>query len=164
MEDTVETVAERLAQLEKTVAAGFFEISQQFKGTDGRFNSIDARFNSIDARFSKIDAHFNSIDAHFSKIDVHFNKIDARFSKIDARFNAMEMRLDALDNKIEISVESLRSDLKTVLDAVVAFTDEMRRTTSTLRKEHAADREILKLALQDHSIRLQDLEEWQRTS
>ena len=122
MEDTVEKVAERLAQLEKTVAEGFFANSEQFKQADGRFNSLDARFN------------------------------------------AMELRLDALDNKIDISVESLRSDIKTVLDAVGALADEMRRTTAATRKEHAADREILKLALQDHSIRLQGLEDWRRTS
>ena len=115
MEDTVEKVAERLAQLEKTVAEGFFASSEQFK-------------------------------------------------RIDARFNAMELRLDALDHKIDISVESLRSDIKTVLDAVGALADEMRRTTAAVRKEHTADREILKLALQDRSIRLQDLEEWRRTS
>ena len=107
--DTVEKVAERLAHLEKTVAAGFHENTRQF-------NLAEARFGGLDAR------------------------------------------LDALDNKIAVSVESLRGDIQTVLEALTAFTDEMRRTTASIRSEGAADREILKLALQDHGRRIHDLE------
>ncbi len=94
MTDTVEKVAERLAQLEKTVAEGF---------------------------------HANT-----------------------TRFRGLDARLDALNNKIDVSVESLRGDLKTVVEILTAHIDEMRRTTDSIRKEGAADREILKLALLNH--------------
>ena len=57
MTDTVEKVAERLAQLEKTVAEGFYETNSRFA---------------------------------------------------------------ALDNKIDVSVESLRGDIKTVIEVVSA--------------------------------------------
>jgi hypothetical protein len=102
MRDTVEKVAERLAQLEKTVAEGFFRNNE-------RFENIDAR-------------------------------------------------LDKLEHKFDVQVESLRVDIQTVLEALTAFTDEMRRTTASIRREGAADREILKLALQDHGRRIHGLE------
>ena len=95
MEDTVEKVAERLAQLENTVAEGFHESN-------------------------------------------------ARFT--------------ALDNKINVSVESLRGDIKTVIEVVNGLTDEMRRTTESIRKESAADREVLKLALLNHERRIHSME------
>ena len=95
MTDTVEKVAERLAQLEKTVAEGFYETNSRFA---------------------------------------------------------------ALDNKIDVSVESLRGDIKTVIEVVSALTDEMRRTTDSIRKEGAADREILKLAILNHERRIQTVE------
>lgn len=62
------------------------------------------------------------------------------FFKNSEPFKAMDLRLTALDNKIDVSVESLRSDIKTVLEAVGALAEEMRRTTTAIRKEHAADR------------------------
>lgn len=121
MEDTVEKVAERLAQLEKTVAEGFHENTRQFKQVEARIGRLEARF--------------------------------------DARFGGVDARLDALDNKIDVSVESLRGDVKTVVEILTAHIDEMRRTTAAMRKEHAADREILKLALLNHEGRIQSLED-----
>ena len=79
------------------------------------------------------------------------------------QFKRIETRFEALDSKIDISVESLRGDIKTVLDAVGGLASELRRTTEAIRKEHAADREILKLALKDHTIRLQATEEGRRS-
>jgi tetrahydromethanopterin S-methyltransferase subunit G len=55
MEDTVDKVAERLAQLEKTVAEGFFANSEQFKRAGGRFTSIEAHFNAMDLRLDALD-------------------------------------------------------------------------------------------------------------
>ena len=109
MTDTVEKVAERLAQLEKTVAEGFHENSMEFR-------------------------------------------------RLEARIGGVEARVDALNTKIDVGVESLRGDIKTVVEIVTGFIEEMRRTTSSMRKEHAADREILKLTLLDHGRRISGLE------
>lgn len=68
-------------------------------------------------------------------------------------------QLAALDNKIDVSVESLRGDIKTVIEVLTAVTDEWRRTADSIRKEGAADREILKLALLNHERRIQSLED-----
>ena len=81
------------------------------------------------------------------------------FHANSTRFRGLETRLEALDNKIEVSVESLRGDIKTVIEVVNALTDEMRRTTDSIRKEGAADREVLKLALLNHKHRIQNLED-----
>jgi hypothetical protein len=75
------------------------------------------------------------------------------------RFQGIEARLDALDNKIDVSVESLRGDIKTVIEVVTALTDEWRRTADSIRKEGAADREVLKAALLDHGRRIGRLED-----
>lgn len=60
---------------------------------------------------------------------------------------------------LDVSVESLRGDFKTVLEVITGFMDEMRRTSAAMRKEHAADRRILKLSLLDHRRRIDRLEE-----
>ena len=80
------------------------------------------------------------------------------FHENKARFAALDARLDALDRKIDISVESLRGDFRTLVEIVTGFMDEMRRTTASMRKEHAADREILRLTLLDQGRRITRLE------
>ena len=96
-------------------------------------------------------------------------KVDDRLSKLEKtvaegfyangqRFNALEDRVAALENKMDVVAESLRGDIRTVLDAVVANTDEMRRTTDAIRKEHEADRRLTRSILQDHSVRIRVLE------
>jgi predicted phage gp36 major capsid-like protein len=70
----------------------------------------------------------------------------------------MEMRFSAMNRKIDVNVEALRSDIQTVAESVTALTAEMRRTTEAMRKEHAADREILRQSLLNHAERLHSLE------
>lgn len=73
-------------------------------------------------------------------------------------FHEMELRFSALDRKINVSVEALRSDIRTVAETITAVTAEMRRTTDSIRQEHAADREVLRLSLLNHAARIHKLE------
>ena len=52
-------------------------------------------------------------------------------------FHDAEQRDLALARKIDIQTEAIREDLRAAIDAINAFTDEARRTTDSLRKEHA---------------------------
>jgi hypothetical protein len=74
------------------------------------------------------------------------------------RMIRLEDRMFALDSKLDIFSETIRGDLRTVLDAVTASTEEMRRTTQAIRAEHAADRELTRAILNDHAIRIRTLE------
>ena len=107
--DDVMAVDKRLAQLEQTVAKGFFDQS-------GRMNTFASRMDRL------------------------------------------EDRIGAVESKLDIVAESIRGDLKTVLDAVTANTDEMRRTFDAIRKEHEADRRLTRSILNDHAVRIRDLE------
>lgn len=78
------------------------------------------------------------------------------------RFHEAELRDIALSRKIDVNTESLRGEIRTVLDAVGSLADEMRRTTDSIRAEHAADRKILTLAIGQHATRLFALEEGSR--
>jgi len=91
-----------------------------------------------------------------------FDRLDGRMDQLDGRMDRLERRMTALDNKLDVSVDSLRSDIKTVLDGVTSLADETRRGFDSMRKEHAADREVFKLALLDHGTRIQALEELSR--
>ena len=73
-------------------------------------------------------------------------------------FHDIELRFSAMDRKIDINVEALRGDIQTVAETVTALTSEMRRTTDAMRKEHAADREVLRQALLNHAERLHSME------
>ena len=55
----------------------------------------------------------------------------------------LEDRMLALENKLDVVADSIRADLKTVLEAVTAGTEEMRRITDAIRKEHQADRRLM---------------------
>lgn len=84
------------------------------------------------------------------------------FVENERQFHEAELRDIALNRKIDVNTESLRGDIRTVLDAVGSLADEMRRTTSSIREEHAADRKILTLAIEQHATRLFDLEQKER--
>jgi len=73
-------------------------------------------------------------------------------------FQDAEPRDSALSRKIDVNTESLRRDLRTVLDAVTELAEEVRRTTTSIRQEHAADRDIFRLAIEQHSRRINPLE------
>lgn len=73
-------------------------------------------------------------------------------------FHDAELRDSALSRKIDVNAEALRGDIRTVLDAVGSLADEMRRTNDSMRQEHAADRAVLSLTLQQHAKRIHELE------
>ena len=73
-------------------------------------------------------------------------------------FHDEELRELSLNRMIDVTAEALRSDIRNVLDAVTSLGVEMRRTTDMIRKEHAADRAVHTLALEQHARRLHDLE------
>lgn len=74
-------------------------------------------------------------------------------------FHDMEQRFSAMSRKIDVNVESLRGDIQTIAESVGALAAEMRRTTEAMRKEHAADREVLRQSLLNHAERLHSLEQ-----
>ena len=82
----------------------------------------------------------------------------SRFVGLENRMGRLEDRMAALDSKLDIFSETIRGDLKTVLEAVTAGTEEMRRTTEAIRKEHAADRGLTRSILNDHAVRIRELE------
>ena len=89
-----------------------------------------------------------AVDERLSKLE---KTVAEGFYATGQRFTRLEDRMSALENKMDVVAESLRGDIRTVLDAVVANTDEMRRTTDAIRKEHEADRRLTRAILQDHS-------------
>lgn len=95
--------------------------------------------------------------------------VDKRVAKLEStmargffdqgqRMGRLEDRMAALDSKFDVVSESIRGDLKTVLEAVTALGAEMRRTTRSIRKEHEADRRITKSVLLDHLTRIRTVE------
>jgi hypothetical protein len=119
-QDDVMAVNERLSNLEKTVATGFFD--------------------------------------HGQKIARLEEQMSAGFFEHGRRIDRLENRMSALESKLDVVAESLRDDIRTVLDAVVGNTDEMRRTTQALRGEHEADRRLMREILNDHAVRIRSLE------
>ena len=81
------------------------------------------------------------------------------FHDAKARFHDAELRDSALSRKIDVNTDALRGDIQTVLEAVGELAEELRRTTTSIRKEHAADRDIFRLAIEQHSRRLNALEQ-----
>jgi DNA-binding ferritin-like protein len=90
------------------------------------------------------------------------DKVSERLARLEVTvaqgFRDCEARDAALSEKIDVNTESLRDDIRTVLDAVGSLADELRRTADSIRNEHAADRKLVTVALQQHAKRIHDLE------
>ena len=110
--------------------------------------AVDERVASLERTVAK---GFLEVKEH---LDAHTGRLDAH----TGRFDRLEDRMAALDSKFDVVSESIRGDLKTVLEAVTALGAEMRRTTRSIRKEHEVDRRITKSVLFDHLSRIRSLE------
>ncbi len=71
---------------------------------------MDRRFDDVDRRFRDVDRRFDDMQ---ESIDRRFDQVDRRFEQVDRRFERLEQRLD-------VSVDSIRSDLTRVALAVGA--------------------------------------------
>src|SRR5688572_31876365 len=104
----------------------------------------------------------SAVDERLSRLETTvangFHENGKRFDVLERRMDRLEDRMFALENKLDVVADSIRADLKTVLEAVTAGTEEMRRITDAIRKEHQADRRLIVPILDDHSHRLRALE------
>jgi uncharacterized coiled-coil protein SlyX len=110
--------------------------------------AVDERVANLEKTVAKglLDVK-EHLAAHTGRLDEH-----------TGRFDRLEDRMAALDAKFDVVSESIRGDIKTVLEAITSLGAEMRRTTRSIRKEHEADRRITKSVLLDHLSRIRSLE------
>ena len=80
------------------------------------------------------------------------------FHNTRQRFQDLEDRFTAVGGKFDIQTEAIREDLQKTAATLNAFAEESRRTAESMRKEHAADRAVLTVTLQQHARRIYDLE------
>jgi hypothetical protein len=121
---------------------------------------------AVDERLSRLETTvatgFHEQGQRLSRLETTvatgFRDQGARLTHVEGRMDSLEGRMFALENKLDVVADSIRADLKTVLEAVTAGTEEMRRTTDAIRKEHQADRRLMTSILDDHSHRLRTLE------
>ena len=103
---------------------------------------------AVDERVASLE---RTVAKGFLEVKEH---LDAHTGRLDR----LEDRMASLDSKFDVVSESIRGDIKTVLEAVTSLGAEMRRTTRSIRKEHEADRRITKSVLLDHLSRIRSLE------
>lgn len=159
-------VDERLARLETTVATGFHEQGQRIDklvtGFHEQGERIDKLEKKVDTGFrdqgQRIDQLEAKVTTGFFESGQRFEGVDGRMARLDDRMSRIGDRMFALESKLDIFADSIRGDIKTVLEAVTAGTEEMRRTTENIRREHEADRRLTRSILEDHSKRVRALE------
>ena len=88
-----------------------------------------------------------------------FHSVEGRLRSIDQTLHDAELRDLALSQKVDVTAEALRGDVRTVLEAVTSVGEEMRRTTDSIREEHAANRAVLVTAVEQHARRIHTLEQ-----
>ncbi len=122
---------------------------QKLRRVDGRGTQIflSSRRRGTMIASSKVKAMAETLD----KVSKRLTELEVTVAK---GFHEAELRDIALSRKVDVTTESLRGEIRTVLDAVGSLADEMRRTTDSIRAEHAADRTILTLAIEQHATRL----------
>ena len=97
----------------------------------------------------------------FHENSQQFEGVRSELKSVAQHFHEAELRDIALSRKIDVATEALRGDLRNVMDAVTSLGEEMRRTTDSIRKEHAVDRALLTTAIENHAGRLHTLEQKQ---
>ena len=120
----------RITRLEDTVTTGFAEVKGEIGQLKDRIGGLEGRVGGL----------------------------ERRIGGLEGRMANVELSMGELNTKMDITAESLRGDIQTVLERVVGLTEELRRTTISTRKEHEADRRIIHLALQNHGTRIAVLE------
>jgi archaellum component FlaC len=93
-----------------------------------------------------------------AKVDQGFADVNGRMDRLDGRMERLEDRMDAFNTKLDVGIESLRSDMKMVVEHLDAHIEWMKRTIDSIRHEHSADRRLMYAMLRDHNERLRLLE------
>ena len=149
--DDVMAVDQRLARLEATVAQGFFEQGRRMGGLEGRMGRLEGRVDGLAGRMDGLDSRMDGLAGRM-------DRLEDRMDRLADRMDRLEDRMSALERKFDVFTETIRGDIKTILEVVTAGTNEMRRNTEAIRNEHAADRRLIFSILNDHSARLRSLE------
>jgi hypothetical protein len=115
----------------------------------------DEEIMAVDKRLARLE---ETVAKEFFAQKGRFDRVDAQLHAHTGRFDRLEDRMVALEAKVDIVAESIRGDIQTVLGAIGGLTSELRRTTASIREEHAADRRLTRNALLDHVTRIRTLE------
>ena len=86
-----------------------------------------------------MDARFKTVDKRFDAVDKRFNAVDKRFEAVDKRFDWLTVRMDA---------------------GFSSMHDKMNAILRVLDDKYEHHRTVLNT----HEDRLQDLEDWRRTT
>lgn len=125
--------------------------------------SMDERMGNLEAAVSRLEAvvtrGFTDLARRMDGFDARMGTFEARMDGFDARMGRFDQRLDAMNNKVDVTAESLRGDMKRVLEVVGGVAEHLDRTIENIRKEHDAERRLMYAVLKDHGSRLGTLEE-----
>ena len=124
--------------------AGFQSIRDRFDGVDDRFDGVNARFDRMDARFAGVDVRLARVEEHLVEHDARFESVETRVANSEADTR----------RHFVIVADSLRADLKVVIDETTATDKKLDRLSTSNAIEHAA---ILE-AVTDHEVRITAIE------
>ena len=68
-------ILQELANIQKSMRAGFERFDKRFEQVDGRFTQIDKRFEQVDGRFTQIDKRFEQVDGRFTLMNARFDEV-----------------------------------------------------------------------------------------
>ncbi|MDQ3421550.1 MAG: hypothetical protein M3541_22735 [Acidobacteriota bacterium] len=136
MPETLETIAEKIAELGQSINV--------------RFGKVDARFDAVDARFDAVDARFDAVDARVDTVSARFDAVDARVDTVSARFDAVDAQFDQVKSQLRVEIEAVRGDVRLVAEGLAAQT--------VLLKRIDAGRERLGKRVDKHDLRIRALE------
>lgn len=121
------------------------------------FQSVARRFDDVDRRFDEVDKRADAADKRADKSDQRLDAFDQRFAAMDARITG---EAAATRRHMDVIAESLRSDLRVVIDKTMATGEKVDRLIASNAIEHAAFLD----ALTDHEVRIVRLEAASGTS
>jgi hypothetical protein len=101
----------------------------------------------------------DGFDRRLDGFDRRLDGFDRRLDGFDAQMDRFDVRLESMNTKIDVTAESLRGDMKRVVEVVGGLAEHLDRTIENVRKEHEADRRLMYATLKDHRSRLASLED-----
>jgi archaellum component FlaC len=134
--ETLETIAEKITALGKSIGQRFGRVDEHFAKVDEQLGRIDQRFATVDQQFAKVDEQLGKIDQHSATVDQQFKSIDQQFA--------------ALKSQLGVKIEAVDANVTLVFDAVIS----LRQLADANTKDHQRFTE----RLDNHGVRILALE------
>lgn len=125
--------------------------------------NLGSRMDSLESRMDRLEARMDSLESRMDRLEARMDSLESRMDKLEARMDKLESRMDRLEELVHrqgILLESIRDDIKFMLEALTMSLkksesfEAMGIKVEALDQDAITTRGILKAHIQNSRIHL----------